>query len=780
MKKIKLRGKLIVFFSMVLVLLAVTICVVIGYGLLTKSERDMADFRRDEMAQVKNMLMNYVDIAYTVVEANYQSAHDPQFLQGRYGPRLKNIVDLADALVREKMALAAKGDLSRDEAQRQALAEIKSLRYDDGTGYIWVNDTGRPIPKMIMHPTLPALNGKLLDDPKYNCAMGKKQNLFQAAVEVSLGKGAGFVDYVWPKPVKDGLTEDRPKLSYVRLIKEWGWVLGTGIYVDDALQEALQASLEDIGRMRYDDGVGYFWINNIDLPIPRMIMHPTSPSLNGQVLDAPKYNCAMGKKQNLFQAAVEVALDQGGGFVDYVWPKPIKEGLTEDQPKLSYVRLFKPLGWVIGTGVYIDEIEAAIAAKRQDIRDKVWGLLTQIVLVLLLAVLASGLVIWLILSKIVIRPLFKVVGLTEDLKRGDLSRRLDDTGHDETAELSRALDLLADNLESRAELAGNIAGGDLTRDVPLNSEKDVLGQALQDMVAGLRQIAGELLLASDQVAAGSREISDSSQSLSQGATEQAASLEEISSSLTEIGSQTRANAESASRASDLARGSRESAESGNETMKQMVAAMSEINASSREIAKIIKAIDDIAFQTNLLALNAAVEAARAGRHGKGFAVVAQEVRSLATRSAKAAQETAELIEGSVKKVETGASILEKTHVSINQIVDSIGQAADLVADIATASNEQAQALSQINQGLAQIDQVTSLNTASAEETAAASEELSSQAAQLKHLVSRFRLKEEGKTERKAAAPRPELEGWASAPARIRTMVRPEDTIPLDG
>lgn len=351
--------------------------------------------------------------------------------------------------------------------------------------------------------------------------------------------------------------------------------------------------------------------------------------------------------------------------------------------------------------------------------------------------LALAIWLWLWSSKAIVHPLKRV---TELVTSGDVHARLNLDTNDEIGRLAHAFDDLADRLERKTSEAEAIARGDLTVDIASSAGDDALGRAFDAMRAELEGTIRKIQQSFAQVASGASEISDASQSLSQGATEQASSIEEISSSVTQIGAQARSSADNAGQANRLVVNAREAAEKGDEQMKLMVSAMNEINAASAQIGKIIKVIDDIAFQTNLLALNAAVEAARAGKHGKGFAVVAEEVRNLAGRSAKAARETAEMIETAMRRVENGIASAQSTSDVFGQILQSVIKTADLVAEIAAAGSEQAQSITQISQGLSQIDQVTQRSTASAEELASSAQELAGNAAHANEMLRRFRIR----------------------------------------
>lgn len=267
-----------------------------------------------------------------------------------------------------------------------------------------------------------------------------------------------------------------------------------------------------------------------------------------------------------------------------------------------------------------------------------------------------------------------------------------------------------------------------------------ISHSMNRIVDSLNSTLGDIQTAADQVSSGSEQVADGSQLLAQGATEQAGAVEELTATVTEVAEQTAENATKANQANVLVLQVKESAETGNVQMKEMLEAMSAINEASANISKVIKVIDDMAFQTKILALNAAVEAARAGQNGKGFAVVAEEVRNLAARSADAAKETTALIEGSIEKAQKGKDIANETAKALNEIVEGVSGAVELIAAIAVSSNEQATGISQINIGINQVSEVVQTNSATSEESAAASEELSGQAELLKELIDHFELR----------------------------------------
>lgn len=389
----------------------------------------------------------------------------------------------------------------------------------------------------------------------------------------------------------------------------------------------------------------------------------------------------------------------------------------------------------------LSEYKKQLAADRVQDDNHMSLMMTLVMTIILVVTLVLALILGSFNAKIIGQPLNIMAESAEKLAIGDVNISLEKTQRrDEVGQLFDSFEKVVTSRIRQVTQMEQVAEGNLDIDITIDSDLDVLNKSLADVVANLNQIILSIMSAADQVTSGAELVSTSSFSLSQGATEQASSIEELTASLEEVGAQTVTNAQNAENASDSAKQIKTKALDGNGQMREMLKAMEEINASSSNIGKIIKVIDDIAFQTNILALNAAVEAARAGQHGKGFAVVAEEVRTLAAKSAQAAKETTELIEGSVKKVEAGMKIAGNTATALDQIVTEISRIADLIESIADASKAQAAAVEQINQGVVQVSNVVQSTAATAEESAAASEQLSGQAAQLKEIIGAFKVR----------------------------------------
>ena len=339
------------------------------------------------------------------------------------------------------------------------------------------------------------------------------------------------------------------------------------------------------------------------------------------------------------------------------------------------------------------------------------------------------------------------MALADAVAMGDLDQRITVNSNDEVKDLVDALNRMTANLNGMAQVADEIAAGNLTVQAKRLSERDTLGKALETMLEKLRTVVAEAAGATQNVSAGSQELSASAEQLSQGATEQASAAEEASSSMEEMAANIKQNAENASQTEKIARQSAKDAQTSGEAVSRAVQAM-------QTIAEKITIVQEIARQTDLLALNAAVEAARAGEHGKGFAVVASEVRKLAERSQAAAAEIGTLSADTVKAAQDAGGMLAR-------LVPDIKRTAELVEEISAACREQDIGASQINQAIQQLDKVTQQNASASEQVAATSEELSSQAEQLQVTIAYFRTDEAGaaagtprRPERSTAVPAP--------------------------
>lgn len=361
-------------------------------------------------------------------------------------------------------------------------------------------------------------------------------------------------------------------------------------------------------------------------------------------------------------------------------------------------------------------------------------------LIIAVAALALAIAAAVTLIMSIVPPLRRLTRAAGEMALGKLDVDTDINSRDEIGELAQAFGLIRDATAQQCEVARAVAAKDLSVRAEPMSEHDSMGIALCTMLDNMNDMFGEIRNASGQVEMGSRQISDGAQTLAQGATEQAATITDLTGLTAKVEEHTNHNSEIAVKAAKKDDEIRIVAEKGSAQMDELMASMNEINAASNSISKVMKVIDDIAFQTNILALNAAVEAARAGQHGKGFAVVADEVRNLAAKSADAARDTGDMISTSIAKAELGLSIATRTAQSLREIVTGIEESSKIMNEIAEFSKEQTLSISSLHAGIDEVSQVVHQNSATSEQSAAASEQMASQAALLSAMIEQFRLR----------------------------------------
>jgi len=444
-------------------------------------------------------------------------------------------------------------------------------------------------------------------------------------------------------------------------------------------EQAQKMARNMVNKVRYQ-GTEYFWINDMQA---RMVMHPIKPELDGRDLNDMKDPNGFA----LFRAFVETVRRDGKGFVSYQWSRP---GSQQPVDKLSYVQGFEPWGWVIGTGIYVDDLRQSTLA--------------------LMRLVGGVVVVSLMLAGYLFLSFYRVMdgGLSETRRHlramtaGDLTTSPSPWGRDEAAQLMTELSLMQ--------------------------------ESLRQMVLRVRRSGDEIVHSSGEIASGAMDLSRRTEQAATSLEQSAASMEQISAAVKNTSGLTE-------EASGVARRNAEIATDGEAVMRQVVTTMEDIRQSSTQIGDIIGTIDGIAFQTNILALNAAVEAARAGEQGRGFAVVASEVRMLAQRSAEAAKEIKTLIGHSVEQVESGTQIVRQAGAKIQDIVASSQRVDQLLGEVAVGAREQSQGVGQIGIAVVELDRMTQQNAALVEETAAASAAMKDQALGLAQEVARFKLPE---------------------------------------
>ena len=451
------------------------------------------------------------------------------------------------------------------------------------------------------------------------------------------------------------------------------------------VEEAQKAAKDALRVSRFGGPEGkteYFYIWTLD---SKGVMHPIKPEWEGQDMAGKVKDGAGTDILKQISTALN-ASSNGRVFVPTMFARPGSQSLV---PKLQYVIRVDGWNWMVGSGLYTDDIDQLVRKT----------LLSNLAIVLVVMLVVGG--VGLLVTRSVLRQI----------------------GGEPTDAIAVMSEVAQGNLDTPIP------------DAPAGSLLDGLGR----MVVSLRQLVTEVRSATESIATASSEIAQGNNDLAHRTEDTASNLQSTASSMEELTSTVRQTSDSAQTANQMATSAATVAARGGEVVSRVVATMQDINASSNKISDIIGVIDGIAFQTNILALNAAVEAARAGEQGRGFAVVASEVRSLAQRSAEAAKEIKALIGASVEKVESGTQLVGNAGATMTEIVESVQRATDIIGEIRSATSEQSQGIAQVNTAMNQLDQMTQQNSALVEQSTAAADSLREQAMKLTQVVALFRV-----------------------------------------
>ena len=781
-RDISIKGKLLLLSLITIIVVSLSITIDSLYSINKLSNENINRYKEESYAKKELELKNYVSLAMKTVESYHERTAIDK-IKVEVQDDLKKQTNFLFSIL-ESEYIKLKDVLSEDALKQRLKSIVDATRYGD-SGYFWVNDTNAV---MVIHPIKPALNGKDLSAFKDDA--GKQ--IFSEFAALAKKEGEGFVDYVWAKP---GFEKPQPKVSFIKLFKPYNWVVGTGEYVSDVSSKIQEESKKAIADMRYGKD-GYFWINDSS---PKMVMHPIKPALVGQDLSENKD--AKGKKH--FVEMVEVVKNnKDGGLVKYFWDRPEKKG--DPREKFSYVQKFEPWDWIIGTGAYVDDIEADVALMEEKTKEEINNIILSISIFSLIAIFIVYLIYSYLIKKMIIKPLENLNDAILDISSNNSSSDIiektsnDEIGHlvdsfngyvsklkagyEEDSKVIEEVDSVIekvnngfyvykiektssnaqvmklrdsinsmisktnDNLTNLNNILMQYGNSDFTPNSKI-AESSKANGIISSLIASSQLIGMAVSEFLSMIVESGKKLnndttilSTSANRLSSSANEQAASLEETAAAVEEITSIVKSSVQKVYQMSTLANELQVSSKDGETLALKTTRAMDDIDSQVKSINDAITVIDQIAFQTNILSLNAAVEAATAGEAGRGFAVVAAEVRNLAARSAEAAKEIKGIVASATSKANEGKVIANNMISGYTILNTKINETISLIEDVSQASREEEKGIIQINDAVNALDQATQVNANSATTISGLANEVSKLSDTLLQIADRAKFK----------------------------------------
>jgi len=661
--------------------------------MISKTDNRLEEFR-ETMTQnkIKSLKAN-ISIAKNAIASFYKNSKEENIAN-----TLKDIsLEFKETLNRYYQS--NKDNFSEEEMKSKIIAMVKAFRYDNGLGYFWVNDLDEV---MIMHPIKPSLDGRDLTELKDKDGV----YLFQNMSKVVKADGQGVVKYKWANP-KTKKIED--KISFVFKFEPYEWVIGTGKYKSEIIKEFQNDAKSVIANLRYDNGKGYFWINDFT---PKMIMHPIKPSLDGKNLSGVKD--PTGKF--LFNEMVKVAKEKGKGVVNYMWSKP---GFDTPQKKISYVEAFKEWNWIVGTGVYADDIDVLVNQERDALNHQIEDLLINNLIILIITVLIFSFISRYLTKKLIgnrlvnlkkyietfslyvtnkkneldytivdnspdeigstiqlvskafkqykkihiddMRSIGEVMLISSKMSKGEFQDRTSfESSHFLTNRLSYEIDFMSNKLDDvitqTITSLKNFQDGDFSKTIEIDTSyqlKDLI-DGVNALGESLKKTIEENKIQSENIQKSANAISNSVMTIKNEPLKELNNIvQETTSSMQEIGA----------------------------NQQNLSENLIQLTQNAKEAEEALNVISEIADQTNLLALNAAIEAARAGEHGRGFAVVAESVRDLADKTTESLKEIQSTIKVMVENITNSSDGMKSNATEMDRLTTDVQNIQNKTSDI---------------------------------------------------------------------------------------------------